>query len=119
MDTVTLFYELKDQGLGALGVEFFYSQDNETWERMKPIAREDHIFYQMKAAYSPLYVKARVVDAAGNEANAFWKLEIPSLAETPGVTPQPQPAKEIPLIIPILLAVVAGALLAVIMMRKK
>ncbi|HIE22696.1 MAG TPA: hypothetical protein EYP68_00500 [Candidatus Korarchaeota archaeon] len=122
VDTVTLFYELKDQGLGALDVKFFYSYDNKTWKEFKPIIREDYKFFRMKASYSPFYVKATVIDAAGNEADSYWKLEIPSLAEVPEETPKPepyQPSKKILVVIPLILGAIVAAIIQIYLMRKK
>ncbi len=121
VNTVTLFYELKDEGLGALGIEFFYSEDNSTWNKLKPIIREDHPFYRLDATSSPLYIKATVVDAAGNEADFFWELEIPSLAGTPTPTPQPQqqPSKVVLVLIPLILGALFAIVLQLYLMRKK
>jgi len=120
VNTVTLFYELKDKGLGALGIEFFHSEDNSTWNRLKPIIREDHPFYRLDATSSPIYIKATVVDAAGNEADFFWELEIPSLAGTPTPTPQPQqPSKVVLVLIPLILGALFAIVLQLYLRRKK
>ena len=97
-ETVTLWYEASDEGLGVKEVKLFYSADNKTWKEIEPEFEAGYPLYKFQATAGRMYYKALVEDVAGNEAEIYGTVEIPSLkpTETPKPTPTRPPAEGIP-----------------------
>ncbi|GEM_PF-1504153 len=92
-EIITLWYEAVDEGLGVKEVRLFYSSNNKTWTEIKPEFEAGYPLYRFKATAGTMYYKALVEDVAGNKAETYGTIEIPSLKPTETATPTPAPTK--------------------------
>jgi hypothetical protein len=92
-ETITLWYDASDEGLGVKEVKLFYSADNKTWKEIEPEFESGYPLYKFKATAGTMYYKVSVEDVAGNKAEIYGAVEVPSLKPTETPTPTPAPSK--------------------------
>jgi len=92
-ETITLWYEAFDEGLGVRDVKLYYSVDNKTWTEISPEFEAGYPLYKFQAKAETMYFKILAEDVAGNKAEFYGTVEVPSLKPTETPTPTPTPTK--------------------------
>ncbi len=118
-ETIILWHEAFDDGLGVKEVKLFYSPDNKTWTEIKPEMETGYPVYKFKALAEKMYYKVLAEDAAGNKAEIYGTVEIPSLKPTKAPSPTPLPKKPIPLLYLAIIAVLLVAIVAIFALRRR
>ncbi|HIE23890.1 MAG TPA: hypothetical protein EYP68_06650 [Candidatus Korarchaeota archaeon] len=92
-ETITLWYEALDEGLGVKDVKLYYSVDNKTWMEIIPEFEAGYPLYKFQAKAGTMYYKVLAEDMAGNKAEFYGTIEVPSLKPTETPTPTTAPPK--------------------------
>ncbi len=92
-ETITLWYEAFDEGFGVKDVKLYYSVDNKTWTEISPEFEAGYPLYKFQAKAETMYFKILAEDVAGNKAEFYGTVEVPSLKPTETPIPTPTPTK--------------------------
>lgn len=118
VNKATLYYGVRDVGLGDESVGFYYSEDNSSWRPCPVKVVEEHLLYYIEATGPVMYYKAVVRDAAGNVGTYYGQIEFPDLGPTQ-TTPPPAEKGGFTLIAVGVAALVAIAAVSALLMRKR
>ncbi|MCD6244413.1 MAG: hypothetical protein J7J65_04165, partial [Candidatus Korarchaeota archaeon] len=110
-DRLVLFYRAYDSGTGVKEVKAYVSEDNKTWNLLKPVIETGWPTYEMPLNKS-FYYRIEAYDAVGNKAVKYGYHRVKAETETPAKpTEIAMPSLEIIIVLIVIIVVIIAALL--------
>ena len=110
-DRLVLFYRAYDSGTGVKEVKAYVSEDNKTWNPLKPVIETGWPTYEMPLNKS-FYYRIEAYDAVGNKAVKYGYHRVKAETETPAKpTEIAMPSLEIIIVLIVIIVIIAALLI--------